>query len=249
MARFKDWVAGLTAASALDGTELIPLIQAGVSKKASPAVIDTAVPNALGTANAGTRGKTSDSGHVHAIPSALTDPGYRVFVPGTSDSANTETAVGFNVGASGFGPPDGMSFAIPLFFSRSTPLGMGLNIAVAGAAGSVARIGIYNDNGNGRPGTVAFDYGAPVATATGNVWGTGTFTPVLGVRYWGIVAHQGSATGPQIQGAQGHFELPNVNGGQAYAYRYDGITGALTSLAAVTPTTLSSTVPRFRFRI
>lgn len=249
MARFKDWVAGLTAASALDGTELIPLIQAGVSKKASPAVIDTAVPNALGTANAGTRGKTADSGHVHAIPSALTDPGYRVFVPGSSDAALTETALGADIGANGFALSSGMAFVVPMFFSRSTPVAMGCNITTVGAAGSVVRLGLSNDNGNARPGTVAFDYGAPVATATGNVWGTGTFTPVLGVRYWGVLIAQGGVSGPQLQSTQGQFELPNVNGGQGYSYRYDGITGALASLAAVTPTTLNSFVPRFRFRI
>ena len=85
---------------------------------------------------------------------------------------------------------------------------IGLNVGVAGSAGSVIRIGAYNDS-NGIPGSLIFDAGTVDSTSTGFKEITTSQTLPVG-RFWLAAAVQGvAATAAQISGITANLSWNN----------------------------------------
>jgi pimeloyl-ACP methyl ester carboxylesterase len=92
---------------------------------------------------------------------------------------------------------------------RTTFQAIGTYIQTVGAAGSLLRLGVYNDAG-GCPGSVALDAGTVSGTAgTGLASIATTFTLAPGI-YWLAVYVQGGVTSPQCPGYIGNLIMPGV---------------------------------------
>lgn len=92
--------------------------------------------------------------------------------------------------------------AIPFIVSKSMTIDqMAINVTTAGAGGTGnARVGIYDDNGNGYPGSRVVDAGTAVTTSTG----VKTFTTGLPVTlepglYWLVYVHDNATTAPTMR--------------------------------------------------
>jgi hypothetical protein len=146
-----------------------------------------------------------------------------------------------------------MPFVLP---NRLTLSHVGADIATAGEAGSVLRLGIYNDNGSAYPGSLLIEAAATVAgdSATvqevvcsvtldggklywvgGAVQGAPTTQPV--VRTNGAAMPAGVVTGP----------LPSA-GLSVVGYFMSNVSGALPATFTTTSTSAGA-VPRVHFRL
>ncbi len=96
--------------------------------------------------------------------------------------------------------------------SQLTITEMGVNIGVTGDASAVVRLGIYADDGSGRPGALIFEAGAVSAAATGWVSVTGlSQILVSGVYHFAQVTQGVTTTAPKIWGTTG-FVIPRPSG-------------------------------------
>lgn len=95
-------------------------------------------------------------------------------------------------------------------------------VGTAGSAGAVARLGIYRDNGNGKPGPLLTDAGTVDATVTG----LRTLTPTDPIKlipgwYWTAVAFQGEpTTQPVYAGYVSPISMGTMPGGVFSYWNY-----------------------------
>lgn len=121
---------------------------------------------------------------------------------------------GSNVGA-GFSttPPDGWATALPLVVSANCTVDrIGCGWHAVGGAGSVARLGLYADDGNYWPGALITDAGT-VDTSTGSI-GNVTISQALAANrvYWVCIALQGAAASrPNIKMGSGANAMSGMN--------------------------------------
>jgi hypothetical protein len=83
---------------------------------------------------------------------------------------------------------------LPIVIGQAVTLqSIGINVTVAGSTGALARLGIYNDGTDGKPGTLVLDAGTVDCTTTGakTIAISQTLQPG---RYWLACALQGSPT-------------------------------------------------------
>lgn len=128
---------------------------------------------------------------------------------------------------------------------------------VAGNAGSVFRLGIWNDTGYGQPGTLLLDAGTIATTGTvGNkeITVSQALTPGL---YWvGGAAQNAATTAPTMRGITNHygmqqFLLPlgtTIPAAGAQVFAIDGGT-ASGAFANITTPTATSAAPRIGFKV
>lgn len=129
------------------------------------------------------------------------------------------------------------------------------------AASSTVRFGIYNDDGNGYPGTLKYDSGASDGTIDGNsatVQDVTCATPVVLTRglYWiGGVAQGGNPSArvtnvnPQLTALSYSTSIPAA-GAVAVGYSQSSVTGALPATFAVRGSANSSgTCIRVHFKV
>lgn len=92
------------------------------------------------------------------------------------------------------------TYYVPIDCTVATAIDrVGTEITGAGAAGSVLRLGLFNDSGNGIPGTVNADWGTVIGTAAGVVSIVIAKTLPLG-RSWLAITGQGApATQPTVR--------------------------------------------------
>ena len=149
------------------------------------------------------------------------------------------------IGTQTFGSPtENVLYAIPFIpeFTH-TWAGMGCNIngSHLGGTGAVVRFGIYNDNGNGYPGSKLLDALTTAATVGNNVSVSISQSLTAGTLYWLVMAMQGSSTVAQImEASQGEaaliYALYNIspqtpanlsNAGAPYQIAMTGVSGSL----------------------
>ena len=231
-------ISALTAATTPDGTEVLPIVQGLATKKATVAQVrgdvaplSNALPLGNGTANAGTGTSASRDDHVHPASSAGVLAAYLVPLSAAALGAGAAQATHWTE----LPAAQGTGYAIPVQFDRVQALThIGFFVSTAGAATSVCRVGIYNDDtpNRHRCGTLVADLGT-VATDTGGFKTVlTTFTPAVGVRYWILVAPQ-VAAGPSLRIGFSMFTFPSASDLGSPARSYANITGALASLAGV----------------
>lgn len=145
---------------------------------------------------------------------------------------------------------NGVADYVPFIVTKTQAFnGIAVLVTTAGSAGSVVRLGVYNDDGKANPGTLAFDAGTVATTATGLAEIAITQTLAVGL-YWLTAASQGAAaTQPIIEAAQtgasglvGYIGTPTA-GVSLSGYTITGITGALPT-PATTPTGMRTAIAR-----
>lgn len=126
--------------------------------------------------------------------------------------------------------------AIPFLSSRSSNLqALGIDITVAGEAGSVVRHGVYMDY-NGMPGALLADLGTRDATVTGFVSVPGLNTLLPTDWLWIVSGAQGApTTRPTVRSYQqgAHSRVGDTVGGGAASkmgYSMDSVAGALPAM-------------------
>lgn len=155
--------------------------------------------------------------------------------------------------------------ATPFAVAKSVSITrLGCEFTVAGEANSVIRLGIYNDDGTGLPGTVALDAGT-ISTGTGNAGNVATggtpgvyeitvSTTLPPGMYWAGAAVQGAAaTQPTmriVNNASFVAPVPTATIPAANAinlgYQMAGVSGALTTWSG---TTIVGSATRMFFKV
>lgn len=129
-------------------------------------------------------------------------------------------------------PPLDRPIVTPMVAPAQSWVGLACQVTTAGAAGAVARLGIYDDDGSGRPGTLIADVGTVDTTTTGLKLATGAFQTSGGLVWVVLVAQGATATyqgiGDPLDGSSWYGALHIRHN----AYRAAAVAGAL-------PTTLS----------
>ena len=89
----------------------------------------------------------------------------------------------------------------PFYISNTVTITqLGADVSVVGEAGSKLRLGIYADDGNGRPGALVLDAGQVAGDALGNQLVTGLTTTIGPGYYWfGIATQSAPTTVPTIR--------------------------------------------------
>lgn len=132
----------------------------------------------------------------------------------------------------------GLQYAIPFYVPVAmTADRLSCEVTTAGAAGSVVRLGIYNNATNDLPGTLLLDAGTVVATSTGVKEATISQALAAGL-YWLSVTAQGGT--PTFRTIGSNSQPPVVSssfiGASAVigmnCYYQTGITGALANWPA-----------------
>lgn len=146
-------------------------------------------------------------------------------------------------------PPNGQTNTSPIHLPKAgTITDMAVEITTAGAVGSVVRLGVYIDDGNGAPGELLLDAGTVDSTTIGVKTlaldgQSGRPSPlwVPAGRYWLVGVPQGTpATNPSVRVNAG--PSPGVGATAASAissrmagWQQAGITGALPATFTTTP--------------
>lgn len=115
-----------------------------------------------------------------------------------------------------------------------------VDVITAGGAGAVMRLGLYNDNGTGRPGTLLLDAGTVDVSTTGTKEIIVAQALSAGLIWMVAVVQGAAATRPTMRShAQGF--VASIHGNNAidilevaYAYFQGGVSGALPDPAAIT---------------
>lgn len=127
---------------------------------------------------------------------------------------------------------------------------IGVNVATAGGAGAVARMGLYNSSG-GKPSTLIVDAGTISTTSTGAKEITISQTLDAGLYYVAIVGQTAScvvsAYAPLVPEYQPVTATPSA-GNEAMALVEGSITGALPSTATPLDPSAGSTCPAVQLR-
>jgi hypothetical protein len=135
--------------------------------------------------------------------------------------------------------------------SNGTLTKIGLEVTLAGSTGAVMRLGIYNDDGTGYPGTLLLDAGTIDGTVVAVSELTISQAVTAGTLYWVGAAVQGApTTQPTIRTTTAPPFPPVLRSGSSipasnaaiYGYADFGQTGALTNFT--TTVTGSSQAPR-----
>lgn len=224
MARFKDWVTGLTAAGTVDGSEVMHLVQGGASRKVSPAVLSSATPQPLGVASAGAGTAGSRDNHVHRMPDGWGANGVAV-APGTSWWGSLAPSGGFA------GLVLNRFTVVPVVFDvTGTLVGVAAQITTAASAGGVLRFAAwaYEDaagSGFRLPDVRLADFGTVASTSTGHFGVTGSLAVQAGVPlYIGLCPQVATCT--VLGSSPKAVPLPDfVGSGQSYRHTSD-VTGA-----------------------
>jgi hypothetical protein len=190
----------------------------------------------------GPHGTTTDS---------IVDRGYmqqftpRIAAPKTNAWYFSSVTGGINTKALTAGDLYCMPVVLP--YDSVTLQALGLDVTTAGSAGSVARMGIFADDGTGYPGALVAgsEVSGIVTTATG--FKSGTLAAPLTIRggfYWfGLVAQTAGFTSRSYGGNLEAMRVPMMNSGtttlssgttQVQSYRQTGVTGALPSTFTTT---------------
>jgi hypothetical protein len=121
---------------------------------------------------------------------------------------------------------------------------IGTQIVLAGDPGSVVRLGVYADDGTGRPGALVVDAG----TIPGDVAATAELTisaPMPGWHWFGGVVQNAAGGQPTVlvsrnveSPADAGTTMP-IAGFESYGFRMSGVTGALPAAYVVTAPTAS----------
>ena len=199
------------------------------------------------------------TGHT-ILPNRTQDPGGYYLYPGSSGHITTQAAGSAQTGifTSGYyyGPGGGrttgavaagtITFApfwvgTPASFTR-----IGTEVTTAGAAGSLLRLGIYRDAGNGLPGNLVLDAGTIDAATTGAKELTIAQTLAPGLYWLTVLSEVGSPSVRTVSGVGltpvGAGSLATATGTQGQAGHYN--TGlAAGSLPAVTAPLSGRTTP------
>jgi hypothetical protein len=155
---------------------------------------------------------------------------------------------------------EGREFSVPIYI----PSGAGIdriliNVTVAGAAGSVIRLGLRANDNQGWPGTLIVDAGTVDSTTTGSKTVTiDVSAATVGNRFvWMSAVAQGAASSqPSVSqmvnqpvGQYGAFRINFVahDGNIYFARRQDSVTGALPS--GVTSPNYIQVAPAMRVRL
>lgn len=152
---------------------------------------------------------------------------------------------------------NGVMYAIPIYFNRPLVLDrIGVDVTIAGGAGSLIRLGIYNSSATnaGAPGTLLLDAGTVDSTGTGLLEITISQAVSAGT-YWLIAVPQGTPTPePTIRCSGGDmlgvgFSTGTIvtTGTATTGFTYSGVTGALPTPYVVGGTTGSA--PRVVVRV
>lgn len=107
------------------------------------------------------------------------------FIPGLWYPADASTVAAFTL-------IQASAYATPYVSSDThTYQGIGASIQAAGAAGALARFGIYTD-ANGYPGTLITDFGTTSSAVSTPISIAAAIPLTAGVKYWLVVAAQGA---------------------------------------------------------
>jgi hypothetical protein len=212
-------ISGLPAATAPTGTELVPLVQGGVTKQSAISALISGLPaftsSAKGVVPPGGSSTTYLRGDgAWATPAGgggggvALHPGYR---------SGEYYRVTPSAGTSNFQVQSGRIYAVPFQVgsaSGTVASSLGLQVGTAGAAGSTALVGVYS-NSSGRPGTllgsvtVATDAaGAVITTALGSALN------LAAGPYWAVTLFSGTPT-VQASGFGDNYLAGFVGGGTA----------------------------------
>lgn len=134
----------------------------------------------------------------------------------------------------GFAFSNGALFVHPFPIPRAlTATRIGVDITIVGSAGSLVRMGIYLDDGTGKPGALLLDAGTVIGTGAGLILATISQALSPGFVWVGAV-NQGA---PVTNATLGYFNIgtfPSPFGGGGYfqAWSAAGVTGALPASGA-----------------
>lgn len=132
---------------------------------------------------------------------------------------------------------------IPIWIPQSVTInGIGVMVSTAGAAGSVARLGLYNSKSDGMPGTVRFDAGTTLTASTGVKTISTTQTIPAGLYYLAAVPQTAAAATFRAYGSdtnarygwdwdEGYFSASGSNAIN-YLAAANNVSGALPDLSA-----------------
>lgn len=130
-------------------------------------------------------------------------------------------------------------YACPVFISGSgTLIRIGLEVTIAGTAGTVIRLGIRGDNGTGQPGDLLLDAGAVAGDAVASVELTISTAVTPGLYWFTATAQSTGGTLPTVRAMTG--DLPPVGvGALATALSSTPLAGYLTgaTITGALPTT------------
>jgi hypothetical protein len=167
---------------------------------------------------------------------------------GTGKTAYCTADLGGSIGS--LAMVDGTAYAMP-FYSGNGGTADRIGIGVtAFAASSAIRLGIYNDNGAGYPGTVLLDAGT-VDSSASNADKEITISQILAPNtlYWLVAAAQGG--GPTVRAransANPMIGLTAVSNNQPGGYKMTSVSGALGTWSSTL--SLANTVPNPYVRI
>lgn len=204
---------------------------------------NTAPPAGSGSPSVGVSTEASRADHHHGAGSGGGTAAVAAYLVPISAS---DTGASFGIHNREDTLTAGSAIAIPVVFDAAVQIkSVGFYVHTAGAAGSVTRIGIFNDNTYNlhRPGTLAADLGTVATATTGFKSIASSFTPVVGTRYWIVIVAQGGVTAPVVRANNNpRFTFPATDPMGAPTRLYTGITGAFGSLAATTPGAAGSTL-------
>jgi hypothetical protein len=199
---------------ALDPGAAVPLAQAASGQD----------PVALGVAAVGSQAVAARADHVHPATSSPLPP-MRV-------STGWKTIRPLDASSNFAAPAQSTLLCTPMMVTAAETWDrVGLRCSAV-VAGSTVRLGVYNDNGNGQPGTLLAEWGTiDTATATGDL--TLTISQALNPGlYWLAGVSQGGAPSVRCVNATPndlHYFIGSTpfNFGQAFAFQQASVTGAL----------------------
>lgn len=152
-------------------------------------------------------------------------------------------------------PPRGELHLTPVWLTSGCTIDrIGVEVVSAGAAGAVARMGMYADSGGGFPSTLIVDGGTVTTTVSGVVEQVTVSVAIAADGlYWLAVVCQVASGTPQLRGCDMIGVLPHrcdvtvplaAVASQA-GYGYSGITGALPATLTQPPTSIAAATSAF----
>jgi hypothetical protein len=231
--------------------DLISYRSGGVTYRCAPATVSgTGTPEGSVTAGIGKLFLSTDKGRAFIKQSGAGNTGWSSI----SDAwGNISLPTGvfiyvpMNTVSTSIFAANGETRYTAVYFPHACTISdIGIEVSTVGAAGSVARIGIYAMNTSLKPGTLILDAGT-VTTAAGTIQTIASLSGVIPSAGWYFfsVSQQGApATRHTLRTISNIGAVPPVstgsgtaaaNTGAFTAYTSTGITGALASTPTVTP--------------